>query len=141
MCFGKGLTMKTVSLLSVLMVAVCLVGCENPDLVTCQQEKEALQGQLEQANAAIAEKEARIEKMKADNIAMQNKAMESITTMMQKQATKDKEMKQALSQKKKEAARLRERVHELEKQVTEHKCPVPEAPAMTAVEAPAEAAE
>ena len=57
--------MKTLSLLVALMCTVCLIGCEDPELVTCQQENQALQSQLEQANTTVAEKDAQIEEMKS----------------------------------------------------------------------------
>ena len=126
--------MKIAGLLTVMVVAVCLVGCENAELVTCQQEKTVLQGQLDQANNQI-------EALKAENVEMQTKAMESITTMMQKQAKKDEELKKNLADAKAELKNVKDqlagkdqkiqelagKVADLEKQISEHKCPVPEA--------------
>lgn len=83
--------MKTVSLFAVLVVAVCLVGCDNSELVNCQQDKDLLQGELDQANTKIVALEEK-------NANDQNLAMESITTMMNKQAEKDKELKQKLAE-------------------------------------------
>jgi hypothetical protein len=48
--------MKTVRLFAVLAIAVCLIGCENAELIDCQQDKDILQGQVDQATAAITER-------------------------------------------------------------------------------------
>ena len=125
--FRKDWTMKTVSLLSVLVVAVCLIGCENAELITCQQEKDTLQGQIELANTVIAEKDTQIEALKTENIEIQNTAMESISTMMAKQAKKDKELKQKLVGSDQQVKDLEAKVATLEKQIAGHKCPVPKA--------------
>jgi len=111
--------MKTVSLFTVLAIAVCLIGCEDAELVTCQQEKEVLQGQVDQATAAISEKDTEIESLEAKNINSQNLAMESITTMMTKQAEKDKQDQQKIQD-------LKEKVAALEAQINTHVCPAPE---------------
>ena len=111
--------MKTVSLFAVLAIAVCLIGCEDAELVTCQQEKEVLQGQVDQATAAISEKDTEIESLEAKNINSQNLAMESITTMMTKQAEKDKQDQQKIQD-------LKEKVAALEAQINTHVCPAPE---------------
>ena len=119
--------MKTVHLFAVLAIAVCLIGCENAELVTCQQEKDALQGQLDQANTAITEKDTNIEALKSENTEMQTKAMESITTIMTKQAAKDKELKQKLVEKSEQAQELEVKVAALEAQIAEHVCVAPKA--------------
>ena len=106
--------MKTVSLFAVLAIAVCLIGCENAELIDCQQDKDILQGQVDQANAAIAEKDAEIESLEAENVKAQNLAMESITTMMTKQAAKDKQDQQKIRD-------LKEKVAALEAEVTNQK--------------------
>jgi len=124
--FQKGWTMKTVSLLSLLVVAVCLIGCENAELVTCQQEKDVLQGQLDQANTAITEKETSIKALKTENTELQTKAMESITTMMQKQAKKDNQIKQKLTERVQEIQTLKEKAASLQAQIDAHVCVVPE---------------
>ena len=106
--------MKTVRLFAVLAIAVCLIGCENAELIDCQQDKDILQGQVDQANAAIAEKDAEIESLEAENVKAQNLAMESITTMMTKQAAKDKQDQQKIRD-------LKEKVAALEAEVTNQK--------------------
>lgn len=126
--------MKSVSLFAVVAIAVCLIGCENAELVTCQQEKGALQGQLDQANTTITEKNTNIEALKTEHAEMETKTMESITLMMTKQAAKDKELKEKLAQKEREVTYLRktndefkEKVVSLEAQIAEHACATPKA--------------
>ena len=121
MIFGKDLMMKTLCLIAVLMGAVCLVGCEDPELVTCQQEKATLQSELEQANAAISEKDAQIKKMKTENTEMQTQAMESIQTMMTKQAEKDNQIKAKIVEKTKQIKDLEAKVAMLETEVSNQK--------------------
>ena len=119
--------MKTVSLLAVVAIAVCLIGCENAELVSCQQDKNLLQGQLDQATAATAKRDAQIEALKTENTEMQTKAMESITTMMTKQAEKDKQDQQKIRD-------LKEKVAALEAQINTHVCPASEVVAVEEVE-------
>ena len=89
--------MKYVLAVVVVGTLVALAGCENTQLLECQDLNAALQAQVETANAAVTEKEAQIEKLKAENVEMQNTAMESISTMMTKQAEKDKQVKDQLA--------------------------------------------
>jgi len=120
--------MKTVSLLSVLVVAVCLVGCGNPELVTCQQEKQTLQTQTETLQQQLDQSNTKIAALEAKNIEDQNIAMQSITTMMTKQAEKDNQMKAEIAQKTTQVKDLTAKIAALEKQIAEHKCPVPPTP-------------
>ncbi len=113
--------MKTLSLFTGLMVAVCLVGCENAELVTCQQEKDALTGQLDQATAANTEKDSRIAALKAENTEMQTKTMESIQTMMKKQAEKDNQIKAKIVEKAKLIKDLKAKTASLETELTNQK--------------------
>lgn len=106
--------MKTLSLLSALLLAVCVVGCENSELVTCQQEKEVLQGELDQANATITKKDTKIENLETENVEMQTKAMESIQVMMNKQAEKDKELEGIIDDLKAQNKMKQDRITELE---------------------------
>lgn len=118
--------MKIVSLIVVLTIGICLIGCEDPELVTCQQEKDMLQSQLDQANSALAKKDSKIASLKTENTEMQTQAMESIATMMQKQAENDNKIKQKLVERAAEIKALKEKVASLEKQIAEHQCAVPE---------------
>jgi septal ring factor EnvC (AmiA/AmiB activator) len=107
--------MKTVRLFAVLAIAVCLIGCENAELIDCQQDKDILQGQVDQATAAITEKDAKIESLEAENVKAQNLAMESITTMMTKQAAKDKQDQQKIRDLKEKVAALEAEVRQIKK--------------------------
>ncbi len=135
--------MKKTVLLGVLASIVLLAGCgENPKLTACQQEKADLQTQLDQANeavqtkeAALAEKEATIDKLKADNTEVQKKALESIRTIMQKEnkakvdakkkldaeKVKVKELQQKESELQQKVKKLQQKAAELEAEVTAQK--------------------
>ena len=126
--------MKTLSLLTVLAISICLIGCENTELINCQQEKDLLQSQLDQTNATIAQKDSQIEALKAENTEVQKKAMEAVSTMMTKQAAKDKELKNNLDAKCQQVKELETKVAALEKQIANHKCPVPETTEEAAIE-------
>ena len=114
--------MKTVSLFAVLAITIFLVGCENAELVTCQQEKDLMQGQLDTANTTIGEKDGQLEALKIENTEIQTKAMESIQTMMTKQAERDNQIKQKLVERAKQIQTLKEKVASLEAQIAAHVC-------------------
>lgn len=120
--------MKTVSLLAVLMLAVCLAGCENSELVTCQQEQQALQTQTETLQQQLDQANTKIAALEAKNIEDQNIAMQSISTMMQKQAAADEKLKGQVAESQKQTKNLKaqnriqqQRIDELEKQIAEQK--------------------
>lgn len=123
---GKGLKMKTLSLLVVVVLAAFLAGCENPELVACQEEKQVLQTrndgmqqQLDEANAVITRKDEQIKKLKTENTKMQTKAMESIQTMLQKQASRDEELKKQVATKEQTIQELKQKIAALEQQIAE----------------------
>ena len=125
--------MKHVLAVMVVAALVALAGCENTQLMECQGQNAALQAQVETANAAVAEKEKQIEKLQAENVDMQNTAMQSITTMMTKQAEKDKQIKDQLAQSQQQVKDLKQqnrvqqqRIEELEKQIAEQQAAVQE---------------
>lgn len=109
--------MKKISVLGILMMALLLTGCENAEqkaqLVTCQQEKQQLQSQVDQANATIQQKDQQIDKLKGDVREVNQKALESIRTMMEKQNAKDVELKNKLKDKEAEVKTLQQQVNEL----------------------------
>jgi putative cell wall-binding protein len=120
--------MKTASLVLVAMVAVCLVGCENPELATCQQEKQALQAQADTLQQQLDDANTKIGALKAKNTEDQNIAMQSITTMMEKQAAADEKMKKQLAENLNQVKDLKaqnriqqQRIEELEKQIAAQK--------------------
>ncbi|HOK96032.1 MAG TPA: hypothetical protein PK052_04755 [Anaerohalosphaeraceae bacterium] len=109
--------MKKTSIIAVLAAVLWLAGCENKELTTCQQDNQTLQEQvhtlqqqLQQAQAAAAEKDQKIEALKAENTKVQTQAMESIKTMMEKQAAHDAEVKKNLDAKTQEAKDLQQKL-------------------------------
>lgn len=124
------------------------VGCENPELMNCQQENQTLQSnvllmqqELAATKAAVDKKDKTIEDLRSENVLMQTKAMESIRTMMEKQAAQDQELKekltaaqqqnkdlqQQLEKTKAEISQAQQQVQELQQQVQRQ----PTAPAAT----------
>ena len=106
--------MKKIGLLGILMVFVLLAGCndaqKNDQLIACQQEKAMLQAQLDQANDSIGKKDQQIEKLKGDVREVNQKALESIRTMMERQNAKDVELKNKLKAKEAEAKELQQKL-------------------------------
>lgn len=104
-----------------LVAVVLLAGCQNAqkeaEIATCQQEKMDLQGQLDQANATIQQKDQNVEELKAKNRELNQKALESIRTMMEKQNAKDVEVKNQLKAKEAEAATLQQKTNELQQTI------------------------
>jgi outer membrane murein-binding lipoprotein Lpp len=96
--------MKKLYAVAVLSAVVLLAGCQNPELVNCQQENQSLQASvsvlqqdLNAAKEALAKKDKVVENLRSENIDLQNKAMEGIKTMMERQAAKDQELKDKLA--------------------------------------------
>ena len=84
--------------------AVILTGCESKELVTCRQDNEILQSQaaaiqqeLEQTRMALQRKDAEVARIKADNADMQQKAMESIMTMLKKEEERTKTLQTSIA--------------------------------------------
>ncbi len=67
--------------------------------MNCQQENQVLQTQLDQANTTVAKKDKMIEDLKGEIQAVNQKAFESIRTILEKQNTKDVELKNKLKEK------------------------------------------
>ena len=111
--------MKTVSLFAVLAISVCLIGCENAELKTCQQDKDLLQGQLDTANTTIGEKDGQIETLETKNTEIQTQAMQSIQTMLTKQAENDNKLKLKLVERAKQVNDLEIKVAALEAKIAE----------------------
>jgi chromosome segregation ATPase len=130
--------MKTLNLLLALLLAVCVVGCENSELIDCQQDRESLEGQLDEANAAVAEKETKIEKLKADNLEAQSKAMEGISAIITKEQAQKEKLNEQLGEKNQEIQTLKEKVVALQAQIDTHVCPAPETIIIEEVEVEAE---
>ncbi len=98
--------MKKAGVGIVLLTALFLVGCQNKELVKCRQDNQTLQSQttalqqeLTQSKAAVQQKDAEIAKIKAENVDMQNKAMESIMNMLKKEEERSKKLQASIAQK------------------------------------------
>lgn len=125
--------MKRLLAIVIIMGTLTLVGCENVQLMECQEQNAALQKQLSDAKAnmiaaqkTITQKDNKISALEEKNIEDQNTAMQSITTMMTKQAEKDKELKQKLADKTQQVRKLNKKVTDLEKQIAEFKSSISE---------------
>ena len=95
--------MKLLKLSIIFALAIALAGCENPELTQCQQDKQQLQAELENALKARQELQTENEKLekslaeqKEESKAMQTKAMESITKMLTKQSERESQIKKSL---------------------------------------------
>jgi chromosome segregation ATPase len=109
----KGFVMKKLFAVLMLSAVVLLAGCQNPELINCQEENQslqasvsALQQDLNAAKEALTKKDKTIENLRSENVDMQNKAMESIKTMMERQAVKDQELKDKLASAQQQAKQL-----------------------------------
>lgn len=118
--------MKHLTAFVIVSVLLCMAGCENVQLAECQDQNaglqvtiDDLQVQLEQAKSSLEAKDKAIDKLKAENVEAQNTAMQSITTMMQKQAAADKKLKEKLVDKVQQVKVLTAKVAELEKQIAD----------------------
>ena len=123
--------MKNAGVWVLAAAVIVLAGCENKKLVTCRQDNQALMTQTKtlqqdvaQANAKVQQKEAEIEKIKAENVAMQNTAMESIMSMLKKEEERSKKLQAAIADKdtaikgeQEKVAASSRRISELEKQI------------------------
>lgn len=126
----KGFVMKKLYAAAVLSAIVLLAGCQNPELVNCQEENQslqasvsALQQDLNAAREAVAKKDKSIQDLRSENVDLQNKAMESIKTMMERQAAKDQELKDKLATTQQQLKQLTEQLaqttQELDRSKTE----------------------
>ena len=104
--------MKRIALLVMVMMLVVLAGCRDAEkeqqLITCQQEKQQLQTQLDQT---LQEKDQTIDALKAEVREVNQKAMESVRTMMEKQHAKDLERKKELQTARLMSQSLQSQVH------------------------------
>jgi septal ring factor EnvC (AmiA/AmiB activator) len=150
--FERMRQMKNAGVWVLVAAAIVLAGCENKALVTCRQDNQTLQAQtntlqqeLAQANAKVQQKDAEIAKIKEENVAMQNTAMESIMSMLKKEEERSKKLQTSIAEKDTAIKGEREkvtasslRIGELEKQVetlralVKEQTPPPTAPAAPA---------
>ena len=113
--------MKKLGLLATLFVMALLTGCKdtqmNDQLVTCQQQKQLVQSQLDSANQTVQQKDEQIDKLKGEVREVNQKALESIRTMMERQNAKDIELKNKLKDAEAQAQALQGQVTEKDAQI------------------------
>lgn len=117
--------MKTLCAVAVLSTML-LAGCGNSELKNCQQENQTLQSnvkllqqELLAAKEAVSAKDKTIQDLQSENVQMQTKAMESIKTMMEKQAAKDQELKDKFAVAQKQAADLQMQLDQTKAQLSQ----------------------
>ena len=100
--------MKSVQILVVAGLAFMLFGCENAELVSCQEQNHILTADLDQAKAEIVKAGKDFAAFKQESEEMQTKAMEGITSMLRKQEEVSKKQREASAQAKEAAAKAKE---------------------------------
>lgn len=129
--------MKKLCAFTVLTAMLFLLGCNNSELVNCQQENQSLQSnislmqqELAAAKSAVEKKDKTIEDLRSENVQMQTKAMESIRTMMERQAAKDQEIKDKLAAAQQQNSELQKQLEQLKAELNQaRQQPSPAAPA------------
>ncbi|MBC8377975.1 MAG: hypothetical protein H8E62_02250 [Planctomycetes bacterium] len=111
--------MKHVGLLGIMATFVLLAGCQDTQLINCQQENQALQTQLDQAKATATAKDKKIEDLEGEIQTVNQKALESIRTILEKQNAKDVELKNKLKIKEAEAAELQQKLDAMQAPVVD----------------------
>jgi septal ring factor EnvC (AmiA/AmiB activator) len=115
----------------IVSAVVMLAGCESKGLLTCREDNvtlqtkvDSMQKDVDKANTSLKQKDAEIAKIKADNVEMQNTAMESIMTMLKKEEDRSKKLQAAITEKDTELKCAQDkiaasslRISELEKKV------------------------
>ena len=86
-------------LLVVMTVSVALVGCDNSQLMDCRLDNAELQEKVTNLQMQIDDKDRQIKELKDENIATQNKVMDSISVMMTKQSLAEDKLKYNLNTK------------------------------------------
>jgi len=98
--------MKSVQILVVAVLAFMIFGCENAELVNCQEQNQILATDLDQAKAEIAKAGKDFAAYKQESEEMQTKAMAGITTMLQKQGVASKKLKASAAKANEKAGKL-----------------------------------
>jgi chromosome segregation ATPase len=109
--------MKTVVICVALTAALLLTGCANTELIAAQENSQALQQQLNQAKATIQQKDAEIATIKSENVQMQTTAMESITTMMNKEEERSKKLQASIAARDEEITQLQKNIEAMKAQL------------------------
>ena len=111
----RAIVMKSIQILVVAVLAFMVFGCENAELVSCQEQNQILTADLDQAKAENVKASEDFAVYKQDSEEMQTKAMQGITTMLQKQETVSKKLKASAAQAKEKAAKLAEQLEAAKK--------------------------
>ncbi len=103
----------------IVIAAALLAGCNesekvDTELVLCQQQVQQLQAHLDQANQTIARKDEQIGGLQDEVREINQKALESIQVMMQKQSVKDTELKDKLTASQQEVKELQEKLSRMQ---------------------------
>lgn len=137
--------MRPMGVWVIVSAVVMLAGCESKGLLTCREDNvtlqtkvDSMQKDVDKANTSLKQKDAEIAKIKADNVEMQNTAMESIMTMLKKEEDRSKKLQAAITEKDTELKGAQDkiaasslRISELEKQVNTLQSLVKEQSAVT----------
>ncbi len=114
--------MKHAVVLGIVAVMMLMAGCENQELVSCRQDNQLLEAQtaslrqeLAQARTTIQQKDDQIEKIKTENVEMQQKAMESIMSMLKKEEDRAKRLQTSLTEKEQALKAEQDKTAELER--------------------------
>ncbi len=114
--------MKRTIIALLVSAAVCLCGCKNTQLQTCQDENAALKAQLEKSKVelastqkVVADKDAEIAKQKAEVDKASTTALESIRSMLTKENAAKAELTKKLDAKDFQIKELEAKIAELSK--------------------------
>jgi len=106
---GK-VTMKYLKMFLIVIVMMAFIGCENAELIDCQQENNSLMAANNNLQRDVEQGKQALAKQKTDSEAMQTRAMQGITTMLTKQEKKTNELKVQVATAKKESEALRKQL-------------------------------
>lgn len=106
---GK-VTMKYLKMFLVVIVMMAFIGCENAELIDCQQENDSLMAANNNLQQQVERGKQALVKQKKDSEAMQTRAMQGITTMLTKQEQIANKFKAQTATAKKEANALRKQL-------------------------------
>lgn len=102
--------MKYLKMFLIVIVMMAFIGCENAELIDCQQENDSLMAANNNLQRDVERGKQALAKQKTDSEAMQTRAMQGITTMLTKQEKKTKELKAQTATAKKESEALRKQL-------------------------------
>lgn len=116
--------MRNGFVLLLLLSLLVLTGCENKQLITCQNEKQVLesqtadlQQQLAQAWQTVEQRDQKIAEMKQKFDDAQTQALKSIQTMLEKQTAKTNEIKAQVQEKETAIKELTAQIDRLKQEI------------------------